>query len=264
MHFFNTFFYKKLSQRHGKPEGAAGGTVDGFKPNERAAHDRVKKWTKHVDIFSKVRCCAASAHAHPQPHATARVIMQDFVFVPVHSGLHWSLVIICHPGALLPQAAAADQEVIDIDGGPASAPPQVVDPEPTAPEAQEDVKAAAPSAPGDPSVMDVDAAKPGADDIAKMHAAAAEPPPPAAPVISPFFLHLDSLSGSGHSGCAFSERRGAILFSDAIFVSSHAQRQAAAVSRGGVGASCALHARERACPLRHEVPQLLHGFGGQI
>ena len=65
VHFFNTFFFKKLSQRHVRNDsigdGAAGGTVNGFKPGERAAHDRVKKWTKHVDIFSKARSCAPGA-----------------------------------------------------------------------------------------------------------------------------------------------------------------------------------------------------------
>ena len=199
MHFFNTFFYKKLSQRHGKPEGAAGGTVDGFKPNERAAHDRVKKWTKHVDIFSKVRCCAASAHAHPQPHATARVIMQDFVFVPVHSGLHWSLVIICHPGVVPPTSAAADHEIIDIDGEPASKPVAA------SPVTQEDFQAAAPCAPEDSVIdMDVDADKPAAEDHADLAAPgfAVEPPPAAPPYMAPFVLHLDSMSG-GHSPGAF-------------------------------------------------------------
>ncbi|CAD7695275.1 unnamed protein product [Ostreobium quekettii] len=36
----------------------------------------LKKWTKDVDLFEK-----------------------QFVFVPVHSSLHWSLAVICHPGA---------------------------------------------------------------------------------------------------------------------------------------------------------------------
>ena len=191
------------------------------------------------------------------------VTSQDFIFVPVHSGLHWSLVIICHPGALLPQAAAADQEVIDIAGGPASAPPQVVDPAPTAPEAQEDVKAAASSAPVDPSVMDVDAAKPGAEDAAALPAEAVVPPPAAAPVIAPFFLHLDSLSG-GHSTCACLQRRGASLISDATLPSSHPQWQAAAVSCGGVGAPCAFQPGERARPLRRASPQLLQSLGRQV
>lgn len=37
---------------------------------------QVCKWTRKVDIFDK-----------------------DYVFVPIHDALHWSLIIICHPGA---------------------------------------------------------------------------------------------------------------------------------------------------------------------
>ena len=123
--------------------------------------------------------------------------------MPVHAGLHWSLVIICHAGALPPPTAAADHEIIDIDGTPASEPPQAVNPEPASLLAEGDVKAAAPCAPDEPALMDVDAAaKPVADDIAAVPAAAAEPPPAAAPELSPFILHLDSLSG-GHSPGAF-------------------------------------------------------------
>lgn len=35
----------------------------------------VSKWTKDVDLFDK-----------------------DFLFVPIHDNLHWSLMIVCHPG----------------------------------------------------------------------------------------------------------------------------------------------------------------------
>ena len=45
---------------------------------EAAAHERVRKWTKNVDIFD-----------------------QDFVLVPIHDTAHWSLAIICQPGTLL-------------------------------------------------------------------------------------------------------------------------------------------------------------------
>lgn len=41
----------------------------------RACHERVRTWTKSIDIFSK-----------------------DFLFIPIHDYLHWSLVIIAHPG----------------------------------------------------------------------------------------------------------------------------------------------------------------------
>jgi pyruvate/2-oxoglutarate dehydrogenase complex dihydrolipoamide acyltransferase (E2) component len=35
-----------------------------------------------------------------------KIFQKDFLFVPIHDVLHWSLVIVCHP-ALLPQVAAA-------------------------------------------------------------------------------------------------------------------------------------------------------------
>jgi Ulp1 family protease len=137
--------------------------------------------------------------------------------VPVHSGLHWSLVIICHAGAVPPQSAPAAviichagavppqsapaaEEIIDVDG-PARAPPRAVDPAPGSPVTQEDVQAAAPCAPDDPSVMDVDAAKPAEEDVTAMLAAGAEQPSAAASALLPSILHLDSMGG-GHSTCA--------------------------------------------------------------
>jgi Ulp1 family protease len=77
VHFFNTFFYKKLSQKSdncggrtaakdgdaagGAGAGGAGGgggdpLPDAHKAREWAAHERVKKWTKNVDLFEKARC----------------------------------------------------------------------------------------------------------------------------------------------------------------------------------------------------------------
>ena len=66
VHFFNTFFFKKLSEKENGSKAAAaadaaaaaasaGESKDRFLHKDRASHDRVKKWTKHVDIFSKVR-----------------------------------------------------------------------------------------------------------------------------------------------------------------------------------------------------------------
>lgn len=59
-HYFNAFFYKKLSQRDAQP-----GEGDTRTPEERA-HDRVRKWTKDVDLFAK-----------------------DFMYVPGASGPRW-------------------------------------------------------------------------------------------------------------------------------------------------------------------------------
>ena len=69
VHVFNSFFYQKLTQKQSKED--AGESVDAV----TAAHRRVKGWTKGVDIFSK-----------------------DFLLIPIHNALHWSLVIVCYPG----------------------------------------------------------------------------------------------------------------------------------------------------------------------
>lgn len=42
---------------------------------EEAKYERVRKWTKHMDIFE-----------------------MDYVLVPIHDHAHWSLAIICQPG----------------------------------------------------------------------------------------------------------------------------------------------------------------------
>ncbi|XP_002522657.2 probable ubiquitin-like-specific protease 2A isoform X3 [Ricinus communis] len=65
-HFFNSFFFRKLADLDKDPSGACEG---------RAAFQRVRKWTKKVNLFEK-----------------------DFIFIPVNYSLHWSLIVICHPG----------------------------------------------------------------------------------------------------------------------------------------------------------------------
>jgi hypothetical protein len=64
VHFFNTFFYKKLTQ-------------NGIKKDEleKTYNTYMKRWTKTVDIFEK-----------------------DFIIVPVNQSAHWFLFIICFPG----------------------------------------------------------------------------------------------------------------------------------------------------------------------
>lgn len=65
-YFFNSFFLKKLQERN-----------PGKKAEDKAKlnFEKVRKWTKGKDIFSA-----------------------DFIFVPVHDALHWSLAILCHVG----------------------------------------------------------------------------------------------------------------------------------------------------------------------
>ncbi|XP_011487628.1 uncharacterized protein LOC101170552 isoform X2 [Oryzias latipes] len=69
-HVFSSFFYKQLTRRDNASEGT---NSDACQRQRR--HQRVKTWTRHVDIFEK-----------------------DFLFVPVNQEAHWYLVIICFPG----------------------------------------------------------------------------------------------------------------------------------------------------------------------
>ncbi|KAH8516207.1 hypothetical protein H0E87_004539 [Populus deltoides] len=65
-HFFNSFFFRKLADLDKDPSSVKDG---------RAAFLRVHKWTRKMDIFGK-----------------------DYIFIPVNFNLHWSLLVICHPG----------------------------------------------------------------------------------------------------------------------------------------------------------------------
>ncbi|KAM6945322.1 sentrin-specific protease 7b [Aplochiton taeniatus] len=67
-HIFSSFFYKQLTRRH-----TAGEPLAIISARERR-HQRVKTWTRHVDIFTK-----------------------DYLFVPVNHEAHWYLVVICFP-----------------------------------------------------------------------------------------------------------------------------------------------------------------------
>ncbi|KAF6143495.1 hypothetical protein GIB67_029664 [Kingdonia uniflora] len=64
-HFFNSFFFRKLADLDKTPSSASEG---------RAAFQRVRKWTRKVNLFEK-----------------------DYIFIPVNFNLHWSLLVICHP-----------------------------------------------------------------------------------------------------------------------------------------------------------------------
>lgn len=66
VHFFNSFFFRKL-------EDLDENQSQSFDPE--AAFQRVRKWTKKVNIFQK-----------------------DYIFIPVNFRLHWSLIVVCHPG----------------------------------------------------------------------------------------------------------------------------------------------------------------------
>ncbi|KAL6545815.1 hypothetical protein OROGR_009689 [Orobanche gracilis] len=65
-HFFNTFFFQKLLDMR-RDLSETWERSDDFQ--------RVRKWTRNVNIFEK-----------------------DYIFIPVNLSLHWSLIVICHPG----------------------------------------------------------------------------------------------------------------------------------------------------------------------
>ncbi|XP_050432431.1 uncharacterized protein LOC126840615 [Adelges cooleyi] len=65
-YLFSTFFYTRLTT-------PIGGN-DKTKPKAQCRHDRVKKWTKNVNIFEK-----------------------DFIFVPINENYHWYMAVVCYP-----------------------------------------------------------------------------------------------------------------------------------------------------------------------
>ena len=90
-HFFNSFFYKRLLESVGKRVNDPPKVREGFK--------RVERWTKNTDLFSK-----------------------DFIFVPINEALHWSLAIICKPGAYLPaELRQTVSTALVVHGGAAAA-----------------------------------------------------------------------------------------------------------------------------------------------
>uniref|UniRef100_A0A4W3K847 Ubiquitin-like protease family profile domain-containing protein n=1 Tax=Callorhinchus milii TaxID=7868 RepID=A0A4W3K847_CALMI len=68
-HIFSSFFYRRLTR---KDAAISEETTNLSIQHKR--HQRVKTWTRHVDIFTK-----------------------DFIFVPVNEESHWYLAVICFP-----------------------------------------------------------------------------------------------------------------------------------------------------------------------
>ncbi|XP_056304112.1 sentrin-specific protease 7b isoform X2 [Danio aesculapii] len=73
-HIFSSFFYKQLTRKDTSGPEEAGST------SAYRRHQRVRTWTRHVDIFSK-----------------------DYLFIPVNHEAHWYLVLICFPALERPQ-----------------------------------------------------------------------------------------------------------------------------------------------------------------
>ena len=67
VHIFTTFWYSRLTA---KPS-----PIEARKDPVTRRHERVKRWTRKVNIFEK-----------------------DFVVIPINENYHWYLCIICYPG----------------------------------------------------------------------------------------------------------------------------------------------------------------------
>lgn len=80
-HFFNSFFYKKLS-----------GVVGKKKKKKVADFSQLRKWTKGINIFEK-----------------------DYLFIPVHDKLHWSLAIVCFPNHGPGNASGCERCILHLD-----------------------------------------------------------------------------------------------------------------------------------------------------
>nr|XP_043624678.1 probable ubiquitin-like-specific protease 2B isoform X2 [Erigeron canadensis] len=69
VHFFNSFFFRKLADLDENQSKSF---------DAKAAFQQVRKWTKKVNLFQK-----------------------DYIFIPINFRLHWSLIVICHPGEIV-------------------------------------------------------------------------------------------------------------------------------------------------------------------
>ncbi|XP_072271055.1 sentrin-specific protease 7 isoform X2 [Pyxicephalus adspersus] len=68
-HIFSSFFFKCLTRKEN-----CSNDINSETSTAERRHQRVKNWTRHVDIFKK-----------------------DFIFVPVNENSHWYLAVICFP-----------------------------------------------------------------------------------------------------------------------------------------------------------------------
>ncbi|XP_062293548.1 sentrin-specific protease 6 isoform X1 [Scomber scombrus] len=95
IHVFSSFFYKRLNQRERRNVPDTTNL-----PIQKRKHNRVKTWTRHVDLFQK-----------------------DFIFVPINESAHWYLAVICFPGL---ESALYEQN--PLYHGPFPAPTPAADP----------------------------------------------------------------------------------------------------------------------------------------
>ncbi|XP_051908628.1 sentrin-specific protease 6 [Hippocampus zosterae] len=115
IHVFSSFFYKRLTQRE---KGSVPDRSNNL-PIHKRKHNRVKTWTRHVDLFDK-----------------------DFIFVPINESAHWYLAVICFPGADPPpeelpehcRPLSPDTDVLDPAAAAGRSPPRDPPPQEAFPE----------------------------------------------------------------------------------------------------------------------------------
>lgn len=85
-HIFSTFFYNTLTNTKllGQPAKLSGQILTAAQKR----HERVKNWTKHVNIFEK-----------------------EFIIIPINQQSHWFLAIICFPSLKGPVTIDSNQPV---------------------------------------------------------------------------------------------------------------------------------------------------------
>ena len=85
-HIFSSFFYNRLTKVTARQRIEKDRDVK-LTPSQKR-HERVKNWTKNVNIFDK-----------------------DFVIIPINEQSHWFLAIICYPGLKGPLTMEGNQPV---------------------------------------------------------------------------------------------------------------------------------------------------------
>lgn len=93
-HVFTTYFYKRLTTRPPRSKNKLHPVEDdvNLSPAEKR-YERVRRWTKKVNIFEK-----------------------DFVIVPINEHSHWFVAVICYPGLMGKKRMDNDQPVEESSG----------------------------------------------------------------------------------------------------------------------------------------------------
>ena len=77
--YFSSFFYRKLTaQHHLRGASSRGGSAHSQDTRNELAHRQVRKWTQNTNIFE-----------------------HDFLFIPICEHLHWYLILVAFPRAML-------------------------------------------------------------------------------------------------------------------------------------------------------------------